>query len=669
MLRLLYLILRLTFFVLLSVPAGIFAQEVTWAKNAGGSGSDYVQSITTDLDGNVYFVGRFKSSSITFGDFTLTNSATNETDDIFIVKMSSTGEYLWAKSAGGSGSDYVQSEPITTDLNGNLYFSGNFGSSSITFGSFTLYNNSMSGIENAFIVKISSNGEYLWAKGADDSNNTNGGFSVATDLDGNVYWSGGFVQSITFGSYTFYYTGTSSDSFLIKMNTDGEILWAKSFGGNLYDYTTPLTLDSDGNIYFTGLMGSPSITFGSFTLTNNGSWDSFIVKMNNDGDVLWAKGIGGSDDEYGISVITDLNDNIYFTGRYKSSTLTFGDFTISNNGMRDFYIGKINSAGEYIWVKGFGGSSHDYCISITTDLTGNVYLTGGFESSTMILGDFTLSSIDTFDIFIAKMNSSGEYLWAESYSADSSDFGKSVTTDNVGNVYLTGDFMSPTLTLGDYTLTNFGNNNIFIAKYGDTPVPVELTSFSAELLGSHVILSWQTATEVNNYGFEVERCVLKEINNDQWEILGFVQGHGNSNSPKYYEYTDENILAEQLEYRLKQIDTDGTFKYYYKTAKVDARSITDFEEIILPTEFVLNQNYPNPFNPITELTYSIPKKEHVQIKIFDLLGNEIITLVNEQKQSGDYKVEFNATYLSSGIYLCKIISGNYIETKKMVLLK
>lgn len=208
--------------------------------------------------------------------------------------------------------------------------------------------------------------------------------------------------------------------------------------------------------------------------------------------------------------------------------------------------------------------------------------------------------------------------------------------------------------------------NFFIDDlvYGGV-LPVELTTFSATIENGKVKLNWETATEINNYGFDVER----KTETVGWTKIGFVAGHGNSNSPKQYEFIDEDAPAEELEYRLKQIDTDGAFEYYHITAKIDASSVTDVEDGTLPTEFALEQNYPNPFNPTTKISYSIPQNGQVQIKVYDMLGNEIATLVNEQKQVGNYEVNFDASNLSSGVYLYKIVSGNYLETKKMVLLR
>ena len=193
----------------------------------------------------------------------------------------------------------------------------------------------------------------------------------------------------------------------------------------------------------------------------------------------------------------------------------------------------------------------------------------------------------------------------------------------------------------------------------DGELPVELTTFSASITNNKVTLNWHTAIEVNNHGFDIERSPV----NDQssvWNKIGFVAGSGNSNSTKSYSYKDTNVSIGKYSYRLKQIDNDGQFEYS-KTIEVDLNSI--------PTEFLLEQNYPNPFNPTTNISYALPCSGLVQIKVFNLLGKEIATLINEEKKAGTYKINWNAANLPSGVYLYRIQAGSFIQTKKMILLK
>jgi len=184
---------------------------------------------------------------------------------------------------------------------------------------------------------------------------------------------------------------------------------------------------------------------------------------------------------------------------------------------------------------------------------------------------------------------------------------------------------------------NGGSNSTYIKKSSD----------------AH--LKWETAAEVNNYGFEIERCIDKE----KWEKIGFVEGHGNSNSPKQYSFVDANYQGEhQFQYRLKQIDTDGTFEY---------SEILEVE--IDAVEFVLYQNYPNPFNPKTKIGFSTLEKGEVKLSIHNILGVELKVLVNAEKEAGYHSVEFDASDLSSGVYLYQLNAGKFIETKKLILLK
>ncbi|MBK6915101.1 MAG: hypothetical protein IPH11_16075 [Ignavibacteriales bacterium] len=211
-------------------------------------------------------------------------------------------------------------------------------------------------------------------------------------------------------------------------------------------------------------------------------------------------------------------------------------------------------------------------------------------------------------------------------------------------------------------------------------VPVELTFFTATAELNSVSLNWQTATETNNSGFEIERKQVgspqSSVGNQDWNQIAFVPGFGTTAEPKSYSFTDENLSAGTYQYRLKQLDFDGSFEYS-NTVEVEINS---------PTEFTLEQNYPNPFNPTTKIKYTIPSVTlslskgdiPVSLKVFDVLGNEVATLVNEPRQPGSYEVEFNvghAISLSSGVYYYQLrvypVSGavSFVETKKMILLR
>ena len=235
--------------------------------------------------------------------------------------------------------------------------------------------------------------------------------------------------------------------------------------------------------------------------------------------------------------------------------------------------------------------------------------------------------------------------------------GRNVTQDLVNNDMHYQVDIAPTIgDLLDFSTQQAVGTSLF---QGLNPLPVELSFFSTSTNGSTVKLSWKTETEVNNYGFEVERASLSASPLRVWEKIGFVNGNGNSNSPKSYSYEDKNLTAGKYSYRIKQIDNDGQFEYS-KTIEVDFGA---------PKKFELSQNYPNPFNPITTIRFNLPEAGNVKLTLFNILGQEIKTIVNEYKESGVHTINFDASELNSGMYIYKIETGTFVQTRKMTLVK
>ncbi|RPI75167.1 MAG: choice-of-anchor B family protein [Ignavibacteriales bacterium] len=192
---------------------------------------------------------------------------------------------------------------------------------------------------------------------------------------------------------------------------------------------------------------------------------------------------------------------------------------------------------------------------------------------------------------------------------------------------------------------------------GDGTVPVELTSFAAQVTSAGVNLNWSTASEVNNYGFEIER---KYQNESSWKVVGLVAGSGTTTQSKEYSYSDKSLSQPgKYYYRLKQIDNDGTFSY---SDEIEV-------DFIQPDDFVLNQNYPNPFNPSTTIEFSIGQASFVKLEVYSALGEKVADLLNENKEQGSYKINFDSHSLPSGIYIAKLDAGSKIQTIKMSLVK
>jgi len=186
-------------------------------------------------------------------------------------------------------------------------------------------------------------------------------------------------------------------------------------------------------------------------------------------------------------------------------------------------------------------------------------------------------------------------------------------------------------------------------------VPVELASFVASVNENTVTLNWITATELNNSGFEVQRSTQTDV----WEKIAFIQGNGTTTEIHHYSYTDDNLTEGNYAYRLKQIDLDGSYEY----------SNIVFADVVNPLEFALEQNYPNPFNPSTTIKFTIPEASIVTLKVFNTLGQEVALLINQSMEAGVHEINFDAVGLNSGMYFYRLEAGDYVQVKKMTLLK
>jgi parallel beta-helix repeat protein len=216
---------------------------------------------------------------------------------------------------------------------------------------------------------------------------------------------------------------------------------------------------------------------------------------------------------------------------------------------------------------------------------------------------------------------------------------------------------------GSITLQPYASRLLFVDN--SIPLPVELVSFTMAKVNGVILLNWKTATEVSNYGFDIERKATGAGADTAWTKIGFVPGNGSTSSPHAYSYTDQSVTTAIYSYRLKQIDTDGRFVY----SSVIQMSVTAVAPTDLPTEFALDQNYPNPFNPSTTVHYSVAAAGPVRLSIFDITGREVATLVNSTMAAGNYSVQWNAKDMPSGVYIYRMTAGSFTSVKKLLLQK
>ncbi len=377
---------------------------------------------------------------------------------LFTFFHSNAQNYQWAKSIGGTSVDYGYS--IVLDDTDNVYVTGSFRlTADFDPGPDTAVLTS-AGWYDIFFAKYSSSGDYIWAKSLGGTSEDIGN-SIALDDSGNIYVAGYFRLTADFdpgtgSADTAYLTGAGwEDIFFAKYSNSGDYIWAKSLGGPFEaDIGNSIALDDSGNVYLTGYFRDTADFDpgpGTANLISAGNPDIFFAKYSSSGNYIWAKRLGGTFDDYGLSMALDDTGNVYITG-YFEGTVDFdpgpGTASLTSAGYpsvtrSDIFFAKYSSSGNYLWAKSLGGIGWDESTSIALDGTGNVYVTGYFQ----ITADFdpgpgtaNLTSAGNWDIFFAKYSSSGEYIWAKKLGGTSDDGGCSIALDSTGNVYVTGSF-------------------------------------------------------------------------------------------------------------------------------------------------------------------------------------------------------------------------------------
>lgn len=438
---------------------------------------------------------------------------------------------------------------------------------------------------------------------------------------------------------------------LYAMDNTGNILPGFPFNlpsGVTNSYSSPVLADVDGD-------GSREIIFGS--QADNGQ--GYVHILKNDGTVYpgWPK-ITGNWVYTPPSVGYIDNDNILdivVGDQVLSTTPVDYVYAWNANGtaLSGFPIGPSNAINSQIIL---GDINNDGMIDLITDDNGAPYYHGySADGSTLPGWPIMVTGETTFYEMPALADIDGNGV-LDMLGAGKQGFAPDFVIIHLWN---TGNTFVP----DNYVLPVFQYNERHNGVYGDLSltIPVELVSFTASVSGSKVVLNWNTATETNNRGFEIQRqrgeSNLQGSGSD-WQKIAFVDGNGTTTNKSVYSYTDNNAVSGKYYYRLKQIDFDGSFTY---SAVVNA----DLNNL----SFSLSRNYPNPFNPSTEIRYSVPERSLVTMEIYNALGQKIMTLVNGTKEAGSYTVTFNADNLPSGVYMYRLSTGKFSETKKMILEK
>ncbi|MFI5219893.1 MAG: T9SS type A sorting domain-containing protein [Bacteroidia bacterium] len=459
-------------FLLNFVQANSQALNWVWAKSAGGPQFDHSRTIKTDRSGNVIIGGRFNSPTLVFDTITLTNS-TLGSSDLYITKYNNNGNALWARSASGNQFDGING--VVTDSANNVYAAGYFRSATLTLDSVFLTN--PNNYYHALLVKYDSTGNLHWVKSS-SSNDNSFSNTVATDAWGNIYMAGCFdSDSITFGTTTLYNDSAGEyDIFIVKYDSSGNLLWLKGAGGEQQDVPNSITIDAFNNIYSVGSFASDTLVFGNDTLFNPyvNTANLFIVKYDSSGNLLWARAAGESSSNgmtVGNSVTTDNSGNLFVTGYFGGDSIWFDNIVLHNHvgpgPYNDMFIVKYDANGNAMWAHDAGGTDFDQGYSVTSDYSGDIYVSGHFQSPSITFGSFTIINNGNWQMFVVKYDNNGNALWTATALGG---FGipHSITTDATNNIYVTGDFQNPSITFGSIILNNVFYTDIFLAKLNST---------------------------------------------------------------------------------------------------------------------------------------------------------------------------------------------------------
>jgi hypothetical protein len=554
-----------------------------WSRTFGGSGYDDCYSVQQTSDGGFILAGHTKSFGAGRNDF-------------WMVKTNLNGDSLWSRTFGGTWEEVCYSVQQTTD--GGYMLAG--------------YTRSFGwACPNLWLVKTDENGDSVWSRTfGGSSNNDDECFSAQQTSDGG-YILAGYTK-------TGYY-GWMLDVWLVKTDSNGNLVWDRTFGASSYDNCYSVQQTSDGGY----ILGGTTQSFGA------GSEDFWLVKTDSNGNSLWSRTFGGSGQEICYSV-KETSDGGYILAGYASSFgAGSGDFWLVKTGPEYPNVGyaTLVSPGPPDW----GYRLH--------------WVSGAL--SRLVFTNFCSGTVGSVSGAAAAAG------WMATNYADSVVFSSDtwLSSGSVETFWLSHPYCSDvvTWTAGDSSGSIEG------------PLPVELTTFQAFAGDGQVTLCWRTESELDNSHFVLYK---RKAGEDKFNRLVEIPGHGTTTEPHDYEYVDRFVRnGITYEYQISDVDIAGRETIHEQIASATPGAT------VVPTEFALYAPYPNPFNPTTTIRYDVKETGLVSFKVFDLLGREVALLVHGTVPAGSYSVEWNAGDLPSGVYLCRMEAERFQQTRKVVLLK
>ena len=438
---------KIVLLLLLLIQFTLFAQVFNRVETFGGSSDDEIYAVAIDSQGNVYTTGIFHDTVDFDSGAGVTQLTSAGTEDIFIKKTDANGQLLWVKQIGGANSDGAIILKI--DANDNLYLSGWF-SNSVDFdpGANT-YNLTSNGLWDTFVLKLDSNGDFIWAK---SYGNTSLDLVSDFELDnyGNIYLTGTFKNTVDFDPSSNVYNLISNgawDAYVLKLDNNGDFVWAQNFGSSSYDKGRSVTIDDMGNIYLTGqFKQTVDFNFGPNIneLTAVANYDGFILKLTGDGSFIWVKQLGGDDTTDPLSIAVDNQQNIFISGKFKG-TVDFdpgqGSNNITADDQYDMFILKLNDTGNLNWVHTLSGPEDIFGTNIST-VNDKIYSSGFFEGNALLSwsnGFLNFTSAGEKDGIFVIMNQNGDVINTKQIGGTGNDVAYKVKVNNQ-KIYIIGSF-------------------------------------------------------------------------------------------------------------------------------------------------------------------------------------------------------------------------------------
>ena len=423
-------------------------QDWIWAINAGGTGSEVPKSIVTDNLGNSYVTGHFYGT-INLGSQTLTSAL----GDIFVAKIDTDGNWIWASQAGGSAWD--DGEDIAVDAMGCVYVCGKFEGTAL-FGDTTL---SSAGSSDAYFAKLDQNGNWLWAKGLggttyDESN------SIAVDSNCNVYTIGLFIGVLNLGGTTLE-SESSREMFITKTDTDGNWIWAMQSFCQLWSVGKALCTDAYDNVYLAAYFNGV-INIGSHTVTGMADNDVLVAKLSPQGTVAWTALAKGLEHEEVEGIAVNTNGEVFISGTTASTCAYFGDILVYSFGAVDTFVAKLDNAGNWLWAVRAGGDYYERVGEICLDTQGNAIYVGTSEG-TAVFGNNIVHNSGSANGFVCSISNSGNVNWVKPVVCANYAYNYGASTDPSGNVYICGS-ISADSQVGNINLEVIGSTDIMVAK-------------------------------------------------------------------------------------------------------------------------------------------------------------------------------------------------------------